>query len=137
MITYKMLPLEEWYRLQPLFSALFPGLPLPKPELAKAAVAEANGEIVAFWFMQLCAHMEPAGVDPRYADIVSLHKIRNTLHLDLPDCEGMEYYIYTATPEWDEPLQKAGFRPIGLAYAAKVPSIEGIETVGVGVGEGN
>lgn len=117
-----MLPAEEWSKLTNLYDTLFPGLPMPNPEMASVAVAEDElGAIKGFWFTQMALHMEPAGIDPLDNGEVSMKKMRETLHQSLASLPGMEYYIYTATPKLDEFFRSAGFRPMGLAWAAQVP----------------
>lgn len=125
MVTYRLLPKEEWHKLEALHAKSFPDLPVPAPETAACAVAEtAGGKVVGYWFMQLCAHMEPCAIDPSYSQEVSLHQMRNELHKAFSyECPGMAYYCSTPDPAWDEALRYAGFRPIGLAYVSNIPEV--------------
>lgn len=117
-----MLPLEEWPRLEKLYSSLFPDRPFPAdPSLSCVAVAEKGDEIVGFWFLHLCAHAEPVGIDPVEGKEVSLHALRNTLHEAFSDRSGMEYYITTADTRLGEILEGNGFTPVGVLYAGQVP----------------
>lgn len=117
-----MLPLDEWPRLEALYGRLFPERPFPAdPSASCVAVAEKDGEIVGFWFMHLCAHAEPVGLDPFEGQDVSLHALRNTLHDALKESKGMEYYITTADPRLGEILEGNGFIPVGVLYVAQVP----------------
>lgn len=121
-ITYRMLPLEEWHKLEPLYTALFPERQFPaEPVVSCAAVAEKDGEIVGFWFMHLCAHAEPVGVHPIEGEGVSLHALRNTLHEAFSNRGGMEYYITTADPRLGEILEGNGFMPVGALYVGQIP----------------
>lgn len=122
MITYRMLPLDEWGRLEPLYTSLFPDRPFPaSPEMSCAAVAEKDGEIVGFWFLHLCAHAEPVGIDPIAGEEVNLHALRNTLHEAFRASSGMEYYITTADSRLGEILEGNGFRPVGILYVSQIP----------------
>lgn len=116
-----MLPQNEWKRLEPLYFELFPESPLPPPELAAVAVAEDNGEIVGFWFMQTCAHMEPAGLDPKYTNTVSLNQLRTELHKAFSYIPGLEYYTAAVTPKLREAMLAAGFQEYGIAMVGHVP----------------
>jgi len=123
MLIYRMLPAQEWNKLGDLYFTLFPDAQLPTPETASVAVAEdEDGVVRGFWFFQMAAHLEPAGIDPSLSGEVSLHILRDTIHKALSNFPGMEYYLYTAAPEWDEALQTAGFIPIGVAYKSAVPT---------------
>jgi hypothetical protein len=121
-IIYRMLPLNEWDRLIPLYTTLFPNRPFPgNPDMSCVAVAEKGDEIVGFWFMHLCAHAEPVGIDPTEGEEVSLYSLRNTLHEALKDSRGMEYYITTADSRLEEILEGNGFVAMGTMYASQVP----------------
>jgi hypothetical protein len=121
-ITYRMLPLQEWARLEPLYSELFPDSAFPSPEMSSAAVAEnENGTIVGFWFFQLCAHLEPVGLDPVLGQEVSLHGLQTILHETLANCSGMEYYISTPDPRLGEILEGSGYKPVGVTFSGRVP----------------
>lgn len=120
MFTYKMLPLNEWERLEDIYYRNFPNIPMPTPELASVAVAEdETGSIKGFWFIQLCAHMEPAAVEDTG---VSLHEMRSVLHENLSNPNGLDYYVYTATKEWETALTAAGFKQLGIAYMGHIPA---------------
>jgi len=123
-ILYRALPLEEFDKAKPLFEKLFPGLAYPSPETASVVVAEVEDKVIGFWFIQLCAHGEPAGIDPEYTNTVSMHKLLETLHQTLASSggTGMIYYVHTATPEWGEALQAAGFIPLGYIYSNAIPA---------------
>lgn len=117
-----MLPLDEWGKLEELYSKLFPGRPFPNSDMSSAAVAEnEEGEVVAFWFFQLCAHLEPVGVDPELGQGVSLHSLRDVLHEALANCTGMEYYISTSDPRLGEILEGSGYTPVGVTFSATIP----------------
>lgn len=120
-ISYRMLPLDEWARLEPLYKSLFPERPFPEnPEMSCAAVAEKDGEIVGFWFMHLCAHAEPVGIHPFEGEGVSLHALRNTLHEALSNAKGMEYYITVTDDRLGQILEGNGFIPMGTLFRSQV-----------------
>lgn len=121
--VYRILGQDEFYKAQALFEKMFPVLKYPSPEVSSIYVAEIDGEVAAMWVFQLCAHAEPVCVDPKYSGMIDLPKLLDTVHTTISDSggAGMEYYIYTATPEWDRTLQANGFTPIGFAYKAVVP----------------
>ncbi len=123
-ITYRMLPQEEWKRLEPLYFELFPASPIPSPELSAVAVAEDNGEIVGFWFMMTCAHMEPAGLNPAYMDQVSLHSLRDELHKAFSYIPGMEYYVTAVSPKLEAAMLANGFNKLGISMVGHVPVME-------------
>lgn len=129
MIIYEMLPLSEWETLKPLYEKCFPGGPFPSPEVSCAAVAKDGDKVIAFWFLQMCAHAEPVGIDPEYSGLVSLHKLQDTVHEAFSDRPGMEYYVNITDDHLDEVLQKNGFRFIGRLYAANVPQTPKATTV--------
>ena len=121
-ITYRMLPLEEWDKLVPLYSALFPDKPFPSnPEMSCAAVAELDDKIIGFWFLHLCAHAEPVGVDPIDGKGVNLFSMLNTLMSGVKHASGMEYYISTPDPRLGDILEGSGFTPVGVLFSNKVP----------------
>jgi hypothetical protein len=121
-ITYRMLPLEEWDHLKPLYTELFPDRPFPaNPEMSCVAVAEDEGKIVGFWFMHLCAHAEPVGIDPIDGMGVSLHALRNTLHEAFKGSGGMEYYITTDDSRLGEILAAYGFKAVGTMFVSQIP----------------
>lgn len=121
MIIYEMLPLNEWNSLKPLYEELFPNVSFPGPEVSSAVVAKEDGKIVAFWFLQMCAHAEPVGISPEYADKVSLHQLQQTLFDGFKHVSGMEYYITSTDPKLGDILEANGFKQIGILYSNKIP----------------
>jgi hypothetical protein len=71
----------------------------------------------------MCAHAEPVGIDPDHRHgPVNLEELRNTIHEAYSGiAPGMEYYICAPTPEWEGPLKRFGFWPVGVMYAARIP----------------
>lgn len=64
-MTTKLLPIEDWELLEPIFRAY--GTMLPDPRLAQIAVSEDDdGQIVGFLVCQLIPHLEPIWVHPEY-----------------------------------------------------------------------
>lgn len=123
MITYELLAADEWYKLQNAYKDSFPLVPIPGPDISSVAVAKDNdGNIIGFWFLQLALLMEPAWVSPLHPE-VSLNKLREVLHNKLSASPKLEYYVHTATDEWDSALKSVGFIPIGLAYIGQVPEV--------------
>lgn len=63
MISYRILPPEEYGRLAPVMNA-FGGI-IPIPESSRIPIAEnEQGELVGFFVTQLLPHFEPAWVQP-------------------------------------------------------------------------
>lgn len=107
MVTYRILPPEEWNRLEPLHLESFPTKSLLPPETHIAAVAEEDGVIRAALFLGPVFHMEPLMAYPGYgAHITSLAK---TIEAAI---SGITYYTFVPTR-----LQKAaeafGLLPLG------------------------
>jgi len=121
MITYEMLPISEWESLRPLYTELFPDVIFPGPEVSSAAVAKEDDKVVAFWFLQMCAHAEPVGIDPAYTGSVSLHKLQNTLFDGFKEVSGMQYYITVPDPRLGDILEANGFKQVGVLYSNKIP----------------
>lgn len=121
LITYRMLPLEEWDSLRPLYANLFPDSPFPaNPVGSCVVVAEEDGEIVAFWFMHLCAHAEPLGVDPVKGKGVNLLTMLHTLENGFPSAGGMEYYITAADSRIGNILEGLDFKPLGVLFSKQI-----------------
>lgn len=120
MITYEMIPLGEWEDLKPLYTTFFPEVPFPSPELSCAAVAKDGNKIVAFWFLQLCAHAEPVGIDPAYSGLVNLHALQDALHKGFKHVPSLEYYITSPDNRFDQVLLNNGFKFIGALYSRRV-----------------
>lgn len=121
MITYRMLPLEEWDSLRTLYTDLFPDKPFPEnPQGSCVAVAEESGTIVAFWFMHLCAHAEPVGVHPIEGKEVNLLSLLHTLQNAFPSASGMEYYITAADSRIGNILENLDFKPLGILFSKQI-----------------
>jgi hypothetical protein len=121
MITYRMLPLEEWDKLEPLYTKLFPDVPFPaNPTGSAVQVAELDGKIVAFWFMHLCAHAEPVGVDPIDGKGVNLLTMLDNLNKAFRETPGMEYYITAADSRIGDILEKLEFKPRGVLFSSRI-----------------
>ena len=121
-----MLPLDEWPRLEVLYASLFPDRPFPAdPALSCVAVAEKDDQIVGFWFLHLCAHAEPVGIDPVEGEGVSLHTLRNTLHEAFKEYPGMEYYITAADTRMGNILETNGYTPLGVLFSGRIPQESG------------
>lgn len=118
MIIYKELPLNEWERLKPLYTEIFPDRPFPEdPRGSAVVVAEKDGEIVAFHFMHLCAHAEPLGVHPTEGKGVNLLTLFHTLEGIFKDKPGMEYYITAVNDQMGNILEGQGFVPVGVLFS--------------------
>ena len=63
-VNTRVLPSEEWPRLQGVLEA--EGGRLPDPATAQIVVHEAQGEIIGFLVVQLVPHLEPIWVHPDY-----------------------------------------------------------------------
>lgn len=122
MITYRILPLDEWDRLKPLYAELFPERPFPADSRGScAAVAEEDGKIIAFHFMHLCAHAEPVGVHPIEGKGVNLITLLHTLEKSFGNNPGMEYYITAVDDRMGKILETLGFVPIGVLFSNLIP----------------
>lgn len=120
-IVYEMLPIDQWKAMQSLYTDLFPQAIFPGPEVSSAAVARDGDKIVAFWFLQLCAHAEPVGIMPGYEDIVSLHQLQQTLFDGFKAASGMEFYIAAPNSAIAQMLENNGYKTVGILYANKIP----------------
>ena len=98
MITYRLLPADEWDRLLAIQDRI-PG-PIPQsPEYASAAVAEdEGGRIIGVLFLQIALHLEPLAIDPGHRGKVNFLRLAETLDQAVEasaNGEPVEYFTFT------------------------------------------
>ncbi|HEY5990852.1 MAG TPA: hypothetical protein VIV12_31320 [Streptosporangiaceae bacterium] len=113
-MTYRLLPREEWGRLEALFDAK--GLDkktIPSPDVAQCAVAEEDGErIVAFLFLQMVLHAEPIWIDSAERGRVKFTSLVSTVEA-LFSPEGQHcYYAFVNTPVVEKMARHVGMQPV-------------------------
>jgi hypothetical protein len=87
-LHYRILPPDEWPRLEPIFKEL--NAFLPPSFLATAAVAEnSEHRIVGLAILQAVLHAEPWYVDTKYSGLVNLHHLWKLLE-ELPQKKAHE-----------------------------------------------
>lgn len=108
-MTYRILPIEEWDRLLPLFAGH--EADLPSPEVAGAAVAEdEDGEIQGVLVFQLVFHMEPLILRNPH---VSFVRLKETLDKALVEHKGLQYYVFAGNGRTERMAVIAGLQPTG------------------------
>lgn len=107
MATYRELPAAEWPKLASTFGEY--GALLPRTELARIFVAEAEGEIVAFLTLQLVPHMEPLWVHPRKRGKLMLTQLVKIAEGAL---EGSGYFAHTSEPRVGAMAAANGMTPV-------------------------
>lgn len=119
MINYRLLEEDEWERLIPIYCELFPGKPMPTPDLSICAVAEEEGTIKGFLFFCNMPHMEPGGVLPNNPN-VHLNSLRILLEQQVSEFAGFPYFCYTQDSQYDSAMLAAGFEPVGVLWSKVV-----------------
>jgi hypothetical protein len=114
-----MLLEEEWERIIPIYCELFPNKPIPISDVSECAIAEDQGQIKGFLFLQNVPHMEPGGVLPGNPD-VHLNSLRILLEQEMTGLEGLPYLCHTTDPSYDPAMLAAGFEPLGVLWGKKV-----------------
>jgi len=115
-MTYRILPAEEWYRLDPIMARQ--GKAVPDQRLAAAAVAEKDGEIKGVLFLQMVIHMEPLVIEDPYVNFLSLQETLETPML--LDKQGLSVYCYTQDEKMNRIVQLAGFERLGEFWGKEV-----------------
>jgi hypothetical protein len=111
-ITYRILPPEEWEKLIPIYPT---GLIIPPSDTSIAAVAECNGELVAFWFLQIALHMEPLLIKDGLADY---HKLAALLKEALP--QGVPFLSSVPDEKMAHIAESVGMQATGWQLYAGV-----------------
>lgn len=76
MLNYRLLPHNEWDRLEKLMG----DAAVPDPETAIAAVAETeDGELAGAFFVQVALHMEPLVMSPEHSGELNVQKLHDVL----------------------------------------------------------
>ena len=105
---FRMLPAEEWERLEELFRSSFPEAPFPPPPpLSHAIVAEADGEIVFAMFLRQEFHMEPICARLGYGGLfpMAVALLEQTIREEVLAPGGELYYVCTA-PRTDRAMAR-------------------------------
>jgi hypothetical protein len=117
MLHERDLPEQEWHRLKGEFMPLLP------PSGARVVVVEDDkGNIVGWWVIMTCVHLEPVWVDPRYRGNASMwRKLWSGVKSILIDA-GVQQAV--AVVMRDNPathaISRLGFRPVnGDLYLAR------------------
>jgi len=89
MITYRLLNIDEWERLNTLLESKF----IPSPAASTAAVAEdENRNIIGVLFLQLAMHMEPLVLS---SPKVNFERLYSTLYNAFQDKKGLSFYCFS------------------------------------------
>jgi hypothetical protein len=92
-MNYRMLPVTEWSKLQPLLDQ--EGYKMLDPRLSDVAVAEEDGEVVAMLPLQLVMHCEPMIVLQKAKGNVNFLTLASVLDEALATAApGSGYYLF-------------------------------------------
>lgn len=104
-ITYRLLPEDEWPKLQEFIGEQFP---IPSPAVASCAVAEQDGQIVGCLFLQLALHLEPLILSSPEASFKRLAEFFNSgLH-----GSGTEYFAFAPNAKIARMCEINGMEPM-------------------------
>lgn len=108
--TVRDLPVEEWNRLED--HPALQGQPLPDPTYHRAVVAEADGEIVAVWFMVHVIHLEPVWIDPHFRGGTLPVRMLKEMSTILDSCTVTKAFCFADRPEIADYLQRLGMQKL-------------------------
>ncbi len=109
-IVYRILPAEEWDRLKPIFEGN--GAAMPRPQVATAAVAERDGEIIGMLILQNALHVEPLWIKPPERGVVSWRRLLEDIENLLPN--GVTFYSFAASESVGRLCEISGMTPLAL-----------------------
>lgn len=104
-LVIRVLPPEEWHRVEPLVVDRREWL--PSPEVARILVSEdAQGEIEGFIVIQLVAHIEPIWVHPQQRGTGLWKELVASAQEQFPP--GVNYYAFTPSPALERMAEQSG-----------------------------
>lgn len=106
MITARVLPGEEWWKLADIFAEN--GAELPERDLARIAVEEDDGKAVSFLTAQMAMHLEPLWQHPDYRGRLSFRRL---LRLAEEQVSG-KYYAFAPDDHVGRIMQASGLRKL-------------------------
>jgi hypothetical protein len=128
-LTLRRLPSAEWTRLSEASGPLA-GHQLPTTDAAVVIVAEAHGQIVAYWVAAAMVHLDPLFIEPAYRQHPKLAMALLGLMTVLLQDAGVTY-AQACVADDDQPangrlLEKLGFSRLpGAVYRGAIPPPEG------------
>jgi len=89
MITYRLLNIDEWERLNTVLDSKF----IPSPAASTAAIAEDdNHNIIGVLFLQLAMHMEPLILS---SPKVNFERLYSALYNAVQEQKGLRFYCFS------------------------------------------
>lgn len=111
----RILPPEEYYKLEPIVKKLFGEDKLPPtPDMCLCvAVEERHGEIIGFLPLQLIPHLEPFGS----LGGASFGELRQEVDKFVSAAGSISYYAhFDNNPKGELIALNNGFNPVGMLY---------------------
>lgn len=115
-ITYRLLPPDEWHKVEPVYAAH--GSTLPSTQLGFIAVAEVDGKVVGLGTLQACWHGEPWWVDDEHRGQASILELRKILEGQL--AKGATVYVFIPDERVERLLHLHGYEDTGWKVSKKV-----------------
>src|SRR5262245_15313002 len=92
MITYRVLPTDEWGKLKPLLASIGKLEFMPDPQVSFVAVAEEDDRILGCLFMQLVFHMEPLVLT---SPQIRFDRLYDALLSAVQEHKGLRFYTFS------------------------------------------
>lgn len=107
-LTYRLLPSEEWEKAKPMLDSF--GQALPSPENSLLSVAEHDGQIKGILCFHPVLHGEPFWVDEDFRGRIDIRRLQKSLTDVLP--KGLEYFAFTPSRKMRWVAGQCGMKPM-------------------------